>query len=505
MIALSKNYMTAFAAAAVLALTLSACGGGGGDGPVDGGNNGTPMPEDVDLSNVTPGFVTQPGIITLAAGQSLVHGDITFSCAPGGTDCEVVVIVDANGGITATSTGGMVTVGDASEPNSPGDRKLEAAVDMGHSNSWPSLDSTGAPRQGEMFSPGANADYDDIPGWAHEAYERQNPAMGMTAASMDMSVVYRNTDPETPTAFAEVYTLDVDAVADPNNENDSLGNIASLDPMLVDGSMLPLSVADGNTFAGTFDGASGEYTCADAAGCSLTFDGSGNVIAVIGTMHFTPSAGATVLVPDSDFIYFGYWMNESTDGNGDPVFEIAGLYDGTRLSIYTDVQQLLDSATYEGSTTGLYVRRWTDSRNDVLRRRSGQFTADVTLTANFDVDGFVTTNDFSISGTMSNFMDGNWNIDPNWHLALERASFGPDSYGNTEFSGSTQDVDENGDPIVGAAGMGDWNGRFFGSVTVDDRSTGDVDETVRPSGVAGSFDGHFNNGVVIGAFGAERQ
>lgn len=505
MIVSTRKYIIALTASAALAVGLYGCGGGGGDGPVNGGGNGAPMPEDVDLSNVTPGFMTQPGNIRLAAGQSLDHGDIAFTCAAGGAACEIVVMEDANGGITATSSGGMVTATNATEPNSLRDQKLDDAINVGHSSSAPFLDVTGEPMQGDMFSPGANADYTNIPGWAHMAYERQNPMMGMTNASTDTLVVYRNTDPESPIAFADVYALDVDAVADPNNENDSLGSIASLDPMLVGGNMLPLSVADGGTFAGTFDGASGEYTCADAAGCSLAFDGSGNVIAVTGSMYFTPDAGVTVLVPDSDFMYFGYWMNESTDGNGDPVFEIAGLYDGVRLSLYTDVQQLLGRATYAGSATGLYVRRWTDSANNVLRRRAGQFTADAMLTANFDVDGFVTTNDFSISGTLSNFMDGNRKIDPNWHLALGSATFGADSYGNTEFSGSTQDVDENGSPIAGAAGMGDWNGHLFGPVTVDDRSTGDMDETVRPSGVAGTFDGHFNNGDVVGAFGAERQ
>ena len=503
MTAFSKKSITAFAVTAILALGLYGCGGGGGgSGPTTGGGT---MPTDVDLSNVTPGFMTQPGNIILAAGQSLDHGDIAFSCASGGAGCEIVVREDTNGTITATSTGGMVTAVNATEPNSLRDQKLDGAINMGHSSGAPSLDQGGTPRQGDMFGSGASAEYADVSGWAHTAYERQNPMMGMTNASTDTLVVYRNTDPETPTPFAVAYPLDVDAVTDANNENDSLGNIASLDPMLVSGNMLPLTVADGNTFAGTFDGASGEYTCTDAAGCSLAFDGSGNVISVTGAMHFTPDAGASVLVRHPDFMYFGYWMNESTDSNGDPVFEISGLYDGNSLSLYTDVQQLLGSATYAGSATGLYVRRWTDSSNNVVRRRTGQFTADATLTANFDVDGFVTTNDFSIGGTLSNFMDGNRMIDPNWRLALESANFGSDAYGNTEFSSSTQDVDGSGNPISGAAGMGDWSGHFFGPVTVDDQSTGDVDETVRPSGVAGTFDGHFNNGDVIGAFGAERQ
>ena len=104
----TKNkYIVAFAATAVLALGLYGCGGGGGDEammmpPIE-------MPEDVDLSSVTAGFMAAAGMFTITAGQSHDHGDIAFSCAAGGADCEVVVEVDANGVVTAMSTGGMVT------------------------------------------------------------------------------------------------------------------------------------------------------------------------------------------------------------------------------------------------------------------------------------------------------------------------------------------------------------------------------------------------------------
>ena len=67
----------------------------------------TPM--SVDLAGVTAGFMADAGTVTIAAGQSADHGDIAFSCAGGGRDCEVMVVVDTNGAITATSTGGTVT------------------------------------------------------------------------------------------------------------------------------------------------------------------------------------------------------------------------------------------------------------------------------------------------------------------------------------------------------------------------------------------------------------
>ena len=107
MIATIKGYVTAFAATALIAAAVSACGGSGGGGPETGGQ--TMMPDDVDLSNVTLGFMAGADTLQIAAGQSAVHGDVEFTCTAGGRDCEVTVMVDADGGITAISTGGTVT------------------------------------------------------------------------------------------------------------------------------------------------------------------------------------------------------------------------------------------------------------------------------------------------------------------------------------------------------------------------------------------------------------
>ena len=105
------KYATGLTAALVLALGLYGCGGGGGSsGGTDGGGTTMPQPEAVDLvSNVTPGFMAGPGTVTVSAGQSVVHGDIEFTCAAGGRDCTVTVTVANDGTITATSTGGTVT------------------------------------------------------------------------------------------------------------------------------------------------------------------------------------------------------------------------------------------------------------------------------------------------------------------------------------------------------------------------------------------------------------
>ncbi|MDE0055456.1 MAG: hypothetical protein OXT64_14575 [Gammaproteobacteria bacterium] len=102
-----RNLSLASAATLLLALGLFGCGGGGGNDPMTGGVQATP--EEVDLSNVTPGFRAGAGTVQVAAGQSVVHGDIEFSCAAGGADCTVELEVSTDGALNATSTGGMVT------------------------------------------------------------------------------------------------------------------------------------------------------------------------------------------------------------------------------------------------------------------------------------------------------------------------------------------------------------------------------------------------------------
>ena len=88
---------------AALALALSACGGGGGNGPV----TDEPMPTAVNLDNVAVNAMrpTTEEPIVIAAGQSIVHGDVAFLCAAGGPACLVTVAEDG----TASSTGGMVS------------------------------------------------------------------------------------------------------------------------------------------------------------------------------------------------------------------------------------------------------------------------------------------------------------------------------------------------------------------------------------------------------------
>ena len=583
MIASTKRYMTAFAAAALVAVAVSACGGGNGptiDDPkpkipdngqppqptyknvdlsglmsgymatagtlrIDAGEhadrgdirftcavggadcvvkvvvtNGTitamakftggrvtaedaprppPPKKDVDLSGVTPGFMADAvTMLEIKAGQSKVHGDIEFSCAD--DDCVVMVMVAGDGTITAMSSGGTVTASDAGDPNTPRDQALDMAIKAGHSMNLPTLESSGAPDAMLMYKEIANPAHATIGGWTVSVRELEPAAMGMNPAMTDTLVIYSNTDFETPTAFGDVYNLE-DLTGMGKYDTLNVTNALSVPDAELAwvGVESPSIWISGENREGTFDGAVGMYVCVDVIGCNVGFDSTTGVVdSVMGTLWFTPDAEVTVPHADPDYMYFGYWLNESTVSDK-PVFEVAGVYGGPKPSPIGDVQMLEGSATYEGSATGVYVRRWTDANSDVLRRRTGQFTADALLDANFGGTSIAEEVHYRISGTISNFMDDEDRaIDPSWRLALQPAKFDSMSMLRQSTAGSGV-YDVFFGETEGTAADGEWDGQFFGEV--DDASN----PMTLPSGVAGTFDGHFNNGDVIGAFGAERR
>ena len=208
-----------------------------------------------------------------------------------------------------------------------------------------------------------------------------------------------------------------------------------------------------------------------------------------------------------DYLAFGYWVQTRTTSRGETrygvnTFATGSLPFGTNPddANNAEIAALEGSATYEGPATGMYAYK-TASIEDgkVVRTPSaaGQFTADVELTATFGAGPSVADDDaFDISGTASNFQDADGDmIDSDWSLDLNTASFGTESGGTitdatNTFTGTTGE----------GSTMGQWSGQFFG-----EPGTGDAASSTHPTGVAGKFTGHFENGHVIGAFGATEQ
>ena len=98
-----------------LALAMAGCGGSR-----ETADNTPPPPPPrvtVDLTGVAAGAMdgAMADMLTVAAGESMPHGNITFSCAAGGATCMIDVRVGADGMVTATSTGGMATADESDE------------------------------------------------------------------------------------------------------------------------------------------------------------------------------------------------------------------------------------------------------------------------------------------------------------------------------------------------------------------------------------------------------
>ena len=234
---------------------------------------------------------------------------------------------------------------------------------------------------------------------------------------------------------------------------------------------------------GKFHDVSGNYDCSGEA-CKLLFNDAGELTQLDGDWTFTPGNPATYVIgviPDAAYLDFGYWVIE-TPGNDGPVYEVGAFAMGNEAAVDASMDGDVGKATYTGPATGLYVRKSIDS--DTLEGTpvaSGQFAADAKLTAYLGTDDSYAANLANkINGTVSKFldMDGNM-IASGWTVELMETAITAISDGTDQFTGDT-------------TGGGEWGGNFY-----EARDTGEA-----PGSVAGTFDAHFVNGHVAGAFGA---
>ncbi len=252
---------------------------------------------------------------------------------------------------------------------------------------------------------------------------------------------------------------------------------------------------------GTFQGASGTYTCTTTDGCTSTTNNKGDV--TLGgegaTWTFKPDNGVMRAVADAEYLEFGWWKREDHDNEATHATAyIRTDKAGGRIPLANlpGTSAITVSAIYNGKAAGLFAIR------DQLAPDSddsGSFTADAMLTATFSEN----TSDEQTSklkGEITNFrLDGN-NADPSWKVVLneqpiltsvtEAATFGP----STAAEGTVWSIGGNNN-----AKGGSWNAEMF-----DDKRAEDNND--RPESVAGTF--HSVIGVtheMRGAFGASRQ
>ena len=355
-----------------------------------------------------------------------------------------------------------------------------------------------------------------ITGWAGSVWERSN-------SPMDSVVVYTNVQDAANAKYNTYYTggQEAPAVTDAQagwrykawagvtsvavNTVPTKPNVITLEGSVTDATRSLFDFAhgltgpnqtndfvdDGDTtvdeampkIMGKFNGVAGTFAC--MSGCMLKSDGDGKLLTFVGGWTFTADSNAMVagVLVDADYLDFGYWVNTDDSGD-DTVYMVNTFFRGEVLS--GDVTALEGSATYKGGATGLYTKRALTPGGDGDVTAAGRFTADAELKAYFGGGDVSANNEDTISGTIKNFMDGDNVVDAGWSVELMQAE--------TEtgvFSGD-------------ATGGGSWSGTLYGEVEGDSDNVTDGMQSTLPSGVAGEFTAGFNNGDLIGSFGATK-
>ena len=138
-----------------------------------------------------------------------------------------------------------------------------------------------------------------------------------------------------------------------------------------------------------------------------------------------------------------------------------------------------EQAVYEGMAAGRSVHKVSNEDVEITEVHSGRFMASVTLTAKFGATPM-------LGGTVSDFTSDNPDaVDPSWTVTLQETAVASGLVAAGVAKGTGQ--------------AGDWTARAYGGAD-DDASTTDVNETKRPEGILGTFNAHFTDGHVAGAY-----
>ena len=164
---------------------------------------------------------------------------------------------------------------------------------------------------------------------------------------------------------------------------------------------------------GTLDGAPGQFRCGSTA-TTCTSAGGPNGTTILGAgWYFIADANAMTSTPDTAYSGFGWWLEEDGDNKradgfwfvsrpagGADIDSVDGTLIDDDADAITAVQNLRGTATYSGHAAGKV-----GFHDPVLSSRNigGHFTADVTLTADFQ--GFADDGSTESWGTMTGTLD----------------------------------------------------------------------------------------------------
>ena len=318
--------------------------------------------------------------------------------------------------------------------------------------------------------------------------------------STNTVVVYTDVGPNSQKAFDAVYA-DTNADGDLTMGPNAATSAASYVPLISAPAFThagqkdhaPKATAADNVIVrlpGTFHGAAGQYTCtaASANECVSHEDDNGIRLTVGGSAiwEFVPGPNAMVSVKDDTYLYFGWWLHESSAGP-----EAVAFHGVTEPSASTEaITTLSGTATYSGAAAGKYA---IDPIAPGTYASGGHWTADASLTADFGTEATEGTITGTIDGFMTDNGDEKWRVSLGETNLLAAGTF--DSAANDPATGVVWTIDGEAAPEAGA-----WSGALHGQTPPPDGNN-------VPSGVTGQFsavysEGGHNIGHMVGAFGA---
>ena len=316
---------------------------------------------------------------------------------------------------------------------------------------------------------------------------------GSETGSREHITVYTNIENPSPARpFGSVYALDEDNALTVDFATHSMRVRSSEFPPLNFNRVY--ATEEELSFPGTFHGVAGTYECTMPP-CMVSTAGDGMISSTGGTWTFTPDSdlagGIMIDLPDTDHLYFGWWLKEPDDAEGSYAFRTfsGGTVPFAVGNKFTSGNNdgLIGTASYEGRAAGQYVTK--DFSGGVLSGgTAGVFTATASLTAHFGGDNIAVNDQFNIRGSVTDFRDveRGSSLD-GWRVTLNKVDLAP---GSASFGGTAGDTTTA--TLGGVTGTGTWEGAFFGSARADGK----------PGSVAGVFDAHLPAAHIAGGFGA---
>ena len=351
---------------------------------------------------------------------------------------------------------------------------------------------------------------------ARVASDATVPTMAaMTAGEAMNTAPVMKRDPVTGMMFAEIVgedmlmdrqiTTSVDgstALTDNRTRTVKVASIAGMTPMSVFGVAALPTDSDANgaeTNTGTsYKGIPGTVICG-GADCKLT-DGK-----LAGSWYFAPHmpkayyklvTGGTTYEPEA-YAQYGHWLSMAAGGSDVTVNTFARLRGDTDPTMVNGggLGGVTGAAKYSGKAAGMSVHRTFDVDDVQTAIESGAFTADVALNARFGTNP-------SLSGTISNF-DGTA-VDSAWKVKLGGGQDGTAASldGTTGVSSGGVTSDDTGRTDKGQNGV--WTAQTYGGATADANASPAV-VLKRPTGIYGTFNAHFTDGNVAGAYATRKQ